>query len=115
MVDSQAMIRSLSNEDLLRATREIVRRRREVEANLLRHMAEIDERGLTVPASIRKLADRGAQPVLRLCAPVAPTTEGSAIERETRKSATEEGVAAPLVIRWIVYERGCGRCTHVDG
>src|SRR5437588_13110877 len=44
MMNSRTIIESLSSEDLRSATRELVRRSRVLDANLLVHLGEIDER-----------------------------------------------------------------------
>jgi hypothetical protein len=46
MLNSNEAIRCMNDEDLIYYTREIVRRGCEVEADLLLHLAEIEERGL---------------------------------------------------------------------
>jgi len=46
MMNSRAVVESLSSSDLLSATRELVQRSRGLEADLLVHLGEIDERKL---------------------------------------------------------------------
>jgi hypothetical protein len=46
MMNSRTVVESLSASDLLSATRELVRKSRGVEAELLVHLGEIDERRL---------------------------------------------------------------------
>src|SRR5438067_10644784 len=46
MINTNDAIRCMNDEDLIYYTREIVRRGCEIEADLLLHLAKIDERGL---------------------------------------------------------------------
>lgn len=55
MINSQHAVEAMSSSDLLSATQELVRRSRGTEADLLIHLAEIDERKLYLERSYRSM------------------------------------------------------------